>query len=56
MTFNQLDVCQWCETPVYADATGPREPAVDGRRWWHQGCLADLMRASQEVENFYDRA
>jgi hypothetical protein len=26
------------------------EPVLDGLRWWHQGCVADVTRASREIQ------
>lgn len=45
----QLDVCPWCLTKVSPEGTAGMEPVLDGLRWWHQGCVADVTRASREI-------
>lgn len=50
MTNDRLDVCPWCVTKVMPGGIGGMEPVLDGLRWWHQGCIADVSRAVREFE------
>jgi hypothetical protein len=38
-----LGTCPWCITAVRSEGTAGMEPVADGGRYWHQGCLADLV-------------
>ena len=44
-----LSICPWCLTKVTPEGTGGMTAVLDGLRWWHQGCVADVTRAAQEI-------
>jgi hypothetical protein len=53
---NQFDECPWCKKKVRLDGTSGMEPVLDDGQWWHQGCVADVTRASREIPQMQEEA